>query len=145
VWWADEGSHHQHIGYNQRGIMKHRVWCKTKNEWERDTTIVNNDGTLFFFDRGRIQNVNMDNHILEYSINVEDKNDKEVYEGDIIKAWSYLEEEYITGEVKIGNRGAWMIKPIGSEGFKLPINTSFFRGISIVPDSDIEIVGNIHI
>jgi len=64
--------------------MKHRVWCKDKNEWESDVTLVDASGNLQFQHYGRLQFANMDNHVLQFGSGITDIKGFEIFEGDIV-------------------------------------------------------------
>ncbi|MFC6292491.1 hypothetical protein BHU61_06625 [Macrococcus epidermidis] len=122
-------------------ILKFRAWDKKKKEMfnviainmklKRVYETWNEDGKNLF--------APLDGTILMQSTGLTDKNGKEIFEGDIVKAWS---EGYCgTFQVKWRNEGApmYILYPAWQ-------NEQFWNlhGNSIRVDDGIEIIGNIH-
>lgn len=71
---------------------KFRVWCKNKNEWEKDLVMLAPDGVLYTEYKGRWIPVKADTHIVEFSTGLlaaksyrgESEADRLIFEGDII-------------------------------------------------------------
>ncbi len=64
---------------------KFRVWCKDKNEWEKNECLLRSDGVLLH----RMRNnqfipLRADSHIVEMSTGLPDKNGVEIFAGDIV-------------------------------------------------------------
>lgn len=63
-------------------IMKFRVWCKNKNEWEKSDVLLTQDGKLIDYNN-RIQS--QENHVICPFTGELDSTGKEIYEGDILE------------------------------------------------------------
>jgi uncharacterized phage protein (TIGR01671 family) len=110
--------------------IKFRLWCKNKNEWEKDRWVVEPFGYISEFKTGI--EMNPDTHILEQFTGLHDKNGKEIYEADrYMYTPGNKDAEY--GEIVYGNGCFWCKRYQDNTDFEL---------YSMV--KDIEIVGNIH-
>lgn len=120
--------------------IKFRVWCKNKNEWEKNNCQITLDGTIFDIDNRMV--LRPDSHILCRYTGLLDKNGKEIYEGDIL---------YYDGEKckhcnspiydSKGNYDViWDNKLYGWDCIKKE------DGNTLIPDmwNELEVIGNIH-
>ena len=71
--------------------MKFKVWCKDKQEWEKDLVYLSQDGYQYHASSyvasryGTLIAVKPDNHIIYWAIGQRDKNGIEIYSGHILK------------------------------------------------------------
>lgn len=71
-------------------LGKFRVWCKDRQEWEKDEMCLLQDGSLMERKSGNI--VNPETHKPVFYIGMEDKNKVEMYDGDIVH-WTFIDPE----------------------------------------------------
>ena len=114
--------------------MKYRLWCKDKNEWEKDDWVILPNGDLMWVEYGNlVGGVYMKNHTLIRSTEFKDTEGKEIYEGDIIRYWDGVEERYKLAVIKFDAGGFIMI------------NDRIRWNIYLTDENDeIKIVGNIY-
>jgi len=60
--------------------MNYRVWCKNKNEWEKDDTAMLKDGSLITLNN--MHPLRRETHIVEFMADIKDVHG--VYDGDIL-------------------------------------------------------------
>ena len=114
--------------------MKYRLWCKDKNEWEKDSWVILPNGNLMWVEYGNlVGGVYMKNHVLVKSTGFKDIEGKEIYEGDIIRYWDNFDEHYKLAIIKF-DKGGFIIT-----------NNRINWDIGLTnKDDKIKIVGNIY-
>ena len=89
--------------------MKYKLWCKNKNEWEKDNWVILPNGDLMWVEYGNlVGRVYMKNHILVKSTEFKDIEGKEIYEGDIIRYWDNFDERYKLAIIKF-DKGSFIM------------------------------------
>lgn len=66
--------------------MKYKLWCKDKNEWEKDSWVILPNGNIAWIEYGNIVGcANPKNHILVRSTGLKDITSRQIFEGDIVE------------------------------------------------------------
>ena len=114
--------------------MKYKLWCKDKNEWEKDSWVILPNGNLMWVEYGNlVGGVYMKNHVLVKSTEFKDIEGKEIYEGDIIRYWDNFDERYELAIIKF-DKGSFIMA-----------NDRINWNIGLTYENDeIKIVGNIY-
>lgn len=71
---------------------KYRVWCKNRNEWERDAVALLPDGTLI--EIRTMRPLLQETHVVLRATGVHDKNVNEIFTGDVVRAVRRTDENY---------------------------------------------------
>lgn len=110
--------------------MKFRVWCKNKNEWEKDEVLINQNGNLFMLTAKHsivVVPIKSETHIVQYSTGLRDKKGEEIYQGDIV-----THNTNIMGDTVVWFGGAFRL----GEGLKTHTLLNRIEGC--------EVIGNIY-
>lgn len=67
-------------------MSKYRLWCKSGNEWEKESYWIGMNGCVMTLRGGRPCPLNSETHILQRSTERYDMSGKEIFEGDIIES-----------------------------------------------------------
>ena len=73
---------------------KFRVWCKNKNDWEKNPCVMSQDGNIFQYQHGRLIPCLGDTHIAVFFTGFRDNKrtiefprGEELYVGDTVRVW----------------------------------------------------------
>lgn len=105
-----------------------RVWCKEKNEWEKDRCFVSQEGHLFHYARGGWIPLKLETHIIQFYTGLLDKNGKKIFEGDVLQIC-------IDGYLQIYN---YEVEDMRDLYFQFHRDDVYFRFQSV------EIIGNVY-
>ncbi len=112
-------------------IPRYRIWCKKKNEWEKDFCVINSDGDVLHQNKTGGFNIANKDHIVVFSTGLKDCKGVEIFSGDIVK----------NGEdvMLVGWSDKFASFCLEKEGWAF----RHFFGEAVEADK-VEVIGNIH-
>jgi hypothetical protein len=101
--------------------LKYRVWCKNKNEWEKDPCFISMPGQLWFYNNNSLRPAEENHecdpmaHVVQLCTWLKDKTGKYIFEGDIVN----IGYNFIGNIAVIFKDGGFNIKDYCVEGRKI--------------------------
>lgn len=122
--------------------LKFRIWDNDKNEWLAES----DDDALTYYGFhliGEVMTVQSPrkwivNGVVEQYTGLNDKNDREIYEGDIVRIDSM--DELRVGYVDLVNDQYCIVCGEDDEGYKIVAEFYYYSK----PEENCEVIGNIH-
>lgn len=121
--------------------MKYKVWCKDREEWERDDVMLGRQGNQYHWQNSRLNLVKPDNHpIVFYSGRIDNKGE-EIYTGHVLSP-------RFRAEVYQNDEGTFMVRFHFEPKEHRPPDVTLkkylvSREIAKTPDIDNIIIGHI--
>jgi uncharacterized phage protein (TIGR01671 family) len=112
---------------------KFRCWCITLNEWGKDLIMLSPQGGIYQYKNNLILPCSPKTHIIQFYTGLQDKNNKELYKGDIVchfDSFFSVEQRFIVDFVN----GMFYFKSLASREYDN----------GIIETEPFEIIGNIY-
>jgi hypothetical protein len=104
-----------------------KVWCKDKNEWEKEYCSLGQDGELYHWGNSSILAIDKTAHIIVFFTGFYDKTGKKIYEGDIVVDWNTGVKDESSSPYVISYEESWTVESLHPDQFPM-----------------VEIIGNIY-
>lgn len=90
--------------------IKFKVWDEKKSKWFDEThSVLDANGRMWVRDGGEFPDRRIEDNYIFFSTRLTDKNDKEIYAGDIVK---FKEKTY---EISQSVHGTWLMKEVNEK------------------------------
>ena len=145
------------LGRDWATRVRYRVYCKNKQQYEKDDVFLTPDGRLFQEDvNSNMQSLDLKTHIIEKCVDRTDENGKLIFEGDKIRleitdedsccGKTYFEEYYIKWDTrqKVFQLHDGNNYVLGDPKGKYRPNITYITDTFACLIESIEIIGNIH-
>jgi uncharacterized phage protein (TIGR01671 family) len=135
------------MGGEVMGEIKFRIWCKNKNEWEKDTVAILSSGNILHIHaNSRLPcMIKKETHDIQLFIGRKDKRGKDIYAGDILNNEDYpFKNEGVQGYLGIVE---WFKEDLCWSISVVCVNSKLRGtacGCSFSDHDNWEIIGNVH-